>query len=72
MPNNNAVTIERCGNTSTHVAQLNPMQLMQIAVESNADLDKSATTLQEKRWEAGAAKKFTILQWLTSKKVSHY
>lgn len=52
------VTVESKSNTSTQVAQVNPMQLMQVAVESNADLDKleKLMVLQE-RWEAGAAKK---------------
>jgi len=43
---------------NTQVAKVNPMQLMQVAVESNADLDKleKLMNLQE-RWEAGEAKK---------------
>lgn len=40
------------------VSQVNPMSLMQVAVESNADIDKleKLMALQE-RWEAGNAKK---------------
>lgn len=43
---------------NTQVAKVNPMQLMQVAVESNAGLDKleKLMSLQE-RWEAGEAKK---------------
>lgn len=56
MSNSEVVTIEQP--QSTQVAKVNPMQLMQMAVESNADLDKleKLMSLQE-RWEAGEAKK---------------
>ncbi|AHJ87871.1 Erf-like ssDNA annealing protein [Vibrio phage PVA1] len=55
---NEVVTIEQDKKQSNQVSQVNPMQLMQVAVESNADLDKleKLMALQE-RWEAGAAKK---------------
>ncbi len=57
MSTSELVTVE--SNTQQNqVAQINPMQLMQVAVESNADLDKleKLMALQE-RWDAANAKK---------------
>lgn len=43
---------------SKQVALVNPMQLMQIALESNADLDKLSKLMDlQERWESGQAKK---------------
>lgn len=54
---NDVIEVEQNVNTPV-VSQLNPMSLMQVAVESNADIDKleKLMALQE-RWEAGNAKK---------------
>ena len=54
---NDVIEVEQKSNAPV-VSQLNPMSLMQVAVESNADIDKleKLMALQE-RWEAGNAKK---------------
>lgn len=54
---NDVIEVEQNVNAPV-VSQLNPMSLMQVAVESNADIDKleKLMALQE-RWEAGNAKK---------------
>ncbi len=56
MSDKDLVTID--SGASNSVSKVNPMHLMQVAVESNADLDKleKLMSLQE-RWEAGEAKK---------------
>lgn len=55
---NEVITIEHDQKRSTQVAAVNPMQLIQAAVESGADIEKlERLMLLQDRWEASNAKK---------------
>jgi hypothetical protein len=54
---NEVITVEQ-GNKQVSVPQVNPMQLVSMAVEQGADLDKLSKLMDlQERWEAGQAKK---------------